>query len=159
MTINKRQSLYLMTAALLIAGVAAMAQSPNSGTTLEGAWNVSLAFDQSGLPFCAPAPTVAIATAPGRGTLIADSCWASEGAGYGVWARTGHNQFNITFRGNSFGPNGTVASSYKVRAVVSLDTSTSAFSGPFQTQVLDLQGNLLATFTGRVSGVRIVLEP
>jgi hypothetical protein len=157
---NKRKVLYVMVAAILAACMGLMAQSPNSGLTLEGAWNVSLAFDQSGLPPCAPcapAPTVATASAPGRGTLIADSCWASEGAGYGVWAGTGGNQFGITFMGNSFGPLGTVTSSYRVRAMVSLDTLSNAFQGPFETQIFDLQGNVLATLTGRVSAVRIAL--
>jgi hypothetical protein len=159
MTISKRHSVYLLTAAILITGVAIGAQSPNSGQALDGAWTVAVAFDRAGLPLCAPAPSLAIATTANRGTVIADSCFASEGAGYGVWERTGNNEFAITFKGNSFGPDGTVATSYKVRARVSLDASTKAFSGPFQTQIFDLSGNVLDTLTGRVNAVRITSEP
>jgi len=159
MTISKRKSVYLLIAAILIAGIAVGAQSPNSGQALEGAWNVAVSFDRGGLPLCAPAPSVAIATTANRGTVIADSCYASEGAGYGAWEKTGNNQFAITFKGNSFGPDGTVATSYKVRARVSLDASTNAFSGPFQTQIFDLSGNVLDTLTGRVNAVRITSEP
>jgi hypothetical protein len=159
MSISKRKSPYLMIVSILIAALAAWAQSPNSGQTLDGAWNVAIAFDRAGLPPCAPAPTVAFATNPNRGTLIADSCWAFEGAGYGVWERTGNNQFAITFKGNSFGADGTVAASYKVRAWASLNNTANAFTGPFQTQIFDLSGNVLDTLTGTVSGIRIVVEP
>src|SRR5262245_26210108 len=157
MTISKRMSRYLMIAVILTTSAAA-AQSPNSGQ-LDGAWNVTIVFDQPGLPPCAPAPAVAIATSATRGTMIAESCYASEGAGHGAWARTGNNQFSITFVGNSFAPDGTVAASYKVRATVSLGPTGDTFAGPFQTQILDLTGNVLDTFTGVVKGVRIVVEP
>jgi len=159
MTISKRKSLYLAIAAILIAGIAVSAQLPNSGQSIEGAWNAAIEFDRPGLPPCPPAPTLTIATTANRGSLIAESCWASEGAGYGGWERTGRNQFAITFKGNSFAPDGTVAATYKVRAWVSLDPSTNAFNGPFQTQVFDLSGNVVDTLTGRVNAVRIAVEP
>ena len=159
MTITKRKALYTMMGPLLIAGMAAMAQSPTANGALEGAWNVAVTFDRPGLPPCAPAPSVILATAPGRGLVLADSCYASESVGYGVWERTGHNRFAVTFKGNSFGPDGTVAASYKVRATVSLDTSTNTFGGPFETQIVDLSNNVLDTLTGRVLGVRILSEP
>ena len=155
MTITKRKALYLMMAPILLAGLAAMTPSPKANGALEGAWNVAVSFDRPGLPPCAPAPSVAIATAPGRGLMMADSCYASEGVGYGVWERTGSNRFAITFRGNSFAPDGTVAASYQVRATVSLDPSTSTFGGPFETQIFDLSNNVLDTLTGTVSAVRI----
>lgn len=159
MTITRRDALCMLIAPILITCLAAMAQSPDSNGALEGAWNVAVAFDRPGLPACAPAPSVAISTAPGRGLVIADSCYASEGVGYGVWERTGHNRFAITFKGNSFGPDGTVAASYKVRATVSLDPSTNTFGGPFETQIFDLSNNILDTLTGRVSAVRVSSEP
>jgi hypothetical protein len=158
MTSGKSKSVYLTTA-ILIATMTAAAQSPNASRALEGAWNVSIVFDQSGLPPCAPAPTIVIATAPNWGTIIADSCYASESAGYGVWVRTGHNQFAITFRGNSFNAAGTVETSYEVRATVSLGNSNNVFAGPFQTRIFDLGGNVIQTFTGSVNGLRIGITP
>src|SRR5262245_36405784 len=101
-------------AVLLICSLTASAQSTQSSQALDGAWNTSLTFDQPGLPPCAPAPALVTATSPRGGTVIADSCYASESAGYGAWTRTGNNQFAITFIGNSFGADGTVASTYKV---------------------------------------------
>jgi hypothetical protein len=55
--------------------------------------------------------------------------------------------------------NGIGAATYTVRAWVSFDGWAETFSGPFQTQVFDLSGNVLDTLTGRVNAVRIVLEP
>jgi hypothetical protein len=159
MTIRKRLSHYLTIAALLTFSLTATAQSTVSGQTLAGAWNSALTFNEGGAPFCAPAPGVFLETRPGSGTVIADSCYASEGAGYGSWVRTAHNQFAITFIGNSFGPDGTVATTYKVRGTVSLSPTLNSFSGPFQAQFFDLAGNLLGTVTGTVTSVRIVVEP
>jgi hypothetical protein len=168
MTISRRAYRYLpvlamlaciSTGAMLAFASTSAAQSTSSGQTLEGAWNATLVFDQQGLPPCAPAGGVITETSPGRGTLIAESCYASEGAGYGSWVRTAGNQFAATFIGNSFGPDGTVAATYKVRAWVSLGPTDDTFSGPFTTEFFDLGGNLLGTVTGTVSAARIVVEP
>jgi hypothetical protein len=159
MTIGTRTSRWLTIAAMLAFTSTATAQSTISGQTLAGAWNATVVFDQQGLPPCAPAGGVFTAVSPGRGTVIVESCYASEGAGYGSWVRTAKNRFAATFIGNSFGPDGTVASTYKVRAWVSLGPTGDAFTGPFTTQFFDLAGNLLGTVTGTVSAVRIVVEP
>jgi hypothetical protein len=144
---------------VMTAAMTAGAQSPNSSLGLEGSWNTTIVFDQPGLPPCAPAPSIAIAITPQRGTIIADSCYSSESVGYGSWIRTANNQYAVTFIGNSFAPDGTVATSYKVRATLSVGATGDTFAGPFQTQIFDLAGHLLDTLTGRVSGVRIVVEP
>jgi hypothetical protein len=128
---------------MLAFSTTAMAQSTVSGQTLEGAWNGTLVFQEQGLPPCAPAGAVFTAVSPGRGTVIAESCYASEGAGYG----------------SSFGPDGTVVATYKVRASVSLGPTGNSFAGPFKTEFFDLAGNSLGTVTGTVSAVRIVVEP
>ena len=159
MIIRSRTSCWLAIGAMFAFTATAIAQSSHSGQTLEGAWNVTVVFDQPGLPPCAPAGSVFTAVAPGRGTVIAESCYASEGAGYGSWARTAPNQFAATFIGNSFGAGGTVASTYKVRAWVSLDSTGNGFSGPFITEFLDLAGNLQGTVTGTVTAARIGVEP
>src|SRR5262245_52545720 len=159
MTDRRRTFRCLAITAWLALTSTATTQSMASGRTLEGAWNVTVVFDQQGLPPCAPAGAAFTAITPGRGTVIAESCYASEGAGYGSWARTANNEFSSTFIGNSFGPDGTVVATYKVRAAVELDPSGDTFSGPFTTDFFDLVGNLLGTVTGTVSAGRIVVEP
>jgi hypothetical protein len=116
-------------------------------------------IDQQSLPRCAPAGTMFTAVSPVRGIVIAESCYASERAGYSSWVRTANNRFAATFIVNSFAPDGTVVATYKVRAWVSLGPTGDAFTSPFTTESLDLAGNLLGTVTGTVSGVRIVVEP
>jgi hypothetical protein len=159
MMIRSRTFRCFAIATMLALTSTAAAQSTSSSRTLEGAWNVTVVFDQQGLPRCAPAGAAFTAITPGRGTVIAESCYASEGAGYGSWARTANNEFASTFIGNSFGPDGTVAATYKVRATVALDPSGDTFSGPFTTDFFDLVGNLLGTVTGTVSAARSVVEP
>jgi hypothetical protein len=159
MTISRRSLRCLTIAAILTFTSTATARSAVSGQTLEGAWNVAVVFAQPGLPPCAPAGAVFTAVSPGRGTVIAESCYASEGAGYGSWVRRTNNRFAATFIGNSFGPDGTVVSTYKVRARVSLGPTGDTFTGPFTTEFFDLAGNLLGTVTGTVSADRIVVEP
>lgn len=158
MTISRRW-LRCLTIAVLASTSTGTAQSTGSGQTLEGAWNVTIVFDQPGLPPCAPAGSVFTAVSPGRGSVIAESCYASEGAGYGSWVRTENNRFATTFIGNSFGPDGTVVSTYKVRASVSLGPTGDAFTGPFTTEFFELTGNLLGTVTGTVSAARLMVEP
>lgn len=168
MTNNRRILKCFAAAAILVAGMTAAAkqetffatQDNNGiGQTPEGAWNIKIVFDQPGLPPCAPAGTIITATGPGRGTVIAESCYATEGAGYGSWIRTGQNQFVITFIGNSFGTDGTVASTYKVRASASLGRGADSVAGSFKTEFFDLAGTPLGTVSGKLSGVRIAAEP
>ena len=159
MMIRSRTFRCFAIATMLALTSTATAQSTPSPRALEGAWNVTVVFDQQGLPPCAPAGAAFTVITPGRGTVIAESCYASEGAGYGSWVRTAHNEFASTFVGNSFGPDGTVAATYKVRAMMTLDPSGETFSGPFKTDFFDLVGNLLGTVTGTVSATRIVVEP
>ena len=159
MTFRSRALHYLAIVTMLVFTATAAAQSTDSRRTLEGAWNVTVVFGQQGLPPCAPAGTVFTAVSPGEGSVIAESCYASEGAGYGSWARTGKNRFATTFIGNSFGPDGTVAATYKVRAWLALGASGDTFSGPFTTEFFDLAGSPLGVATGTINAARIVVEP
>lgn len=156
MTISRPVFQNLMIWAMFAFSVTAMAQpSPRSGQTLEGAWNAAIVFQAQGLPPCAPAPTLFTSD----GTMTAESCYASEGTGYGAWAHTANNDFAITFIGNSFGPDGTVAATYKVRASVALGPTRNTFTGSFKTEFFDLAGNLVGSVTGTISAVRIAVEP
>src|SRR5689334_15513573 len=82
-------------AAILAFVILALAQpNPHSGQSIAGAWQVSITLP-NGYPFCAPSGTLAT----GDGLILAESCYASEGPGYGVWERTGNGRFGITFTG------------------------------------------------------------
>jgi hypothetical protein len=141
MTISRRISHYLI-AAMLSFNITVLAQSMRSDQTLEGAWNVTVVFQDQGLPFCAPDGTVLTIVNPGNGTVIAESCYASEGTGYGTWVRMANNQFAITSIGNSYGPDATVVAPYKVRASVSLGPTSNSFARPLQNRIFRLGGQL-----------------
>lgn len=93
MMIRTRTFCCFAIATMLALTSTAAAQSPPLSRTLEGAWTVTVVFDQQGLLPCAPAGALFTTITPGRGTVIAESCYASEGAGYGSWARTASNEF------------------------------------------------------------------
>jgi len=155
MKIGRRALGYFLAATFLALTFTAVAQpDPDSGRSLEGAWQVSITL-RDGLPFCAPAGALATRD----GLVLAESCYASEGAGYGVWARRDNGQFAITFTGNSFGPDNTVNGKYKVRATVTLAPNRNSISGHYKTDFFDVGGHPAGSTTGTVSGVRIPLEP
>jgi hypothetical protein len=134
-----------------LAGIS-YAQSGPARQTLKGAWNVTIDF-QGVIPTCS-APSLMTRD----GGVIANACAANESPGYGQWVRTGNNEFAVTFVGLEYGPGGGANGSYKVRAKVSIGNDSQEFIGPFQTDMFDLDGNLIFTVTGTVTGRRVVVE-
>jgi hypothetical protein len=123
-----------------------------TGQSPEGAWSVAINYN--GLPPCRSAPAVFTR----EGTIIADSCSASIGVGYGSWVRTGNREFASTFIGNNYGPGGAVIGSYKVRAKGEIERNGQTASGEFRTEVFDLAGNVVFVATGTVILKRIPVE-
>jgi hypothetical protein len=152
MKINRGTFRYLTAAALLFFGMSATAQPKGGPHSVEGAWQISITLP-NGFPYCGPAG----ALATHDGLVIAESCYASEGAGYGVWERKENGQFAITFIGNSFGPDGTVAGRYRVRATVTLSADGNSVSGQYNTDFFDNAGNPAGSISGALSGVRVQL--
>ncbi len=129
--------------------------SAQSGQSLAGAWNVRIDFDTPGIEGC---------TTPGLinadGGIISGGCSLAESAGYGQWVRTGNNSFDVTFVGQGFDlATGAISSTYKVRASVRLLQGLQQFSGPFVTEVYDLNGTLLfPAASGLVRADRVNVE-
>lgn len=73
-------------------------------------------------------------------------------SGHGAWGQTGDNRYAITLW--FLDPSGTYVAAHVHKAITVNDDRT-AYSGTFQTQLLDAQGNVLQTLTGTVSGCRI----
>ena len=89
---------------------------------------------------------------PNRGEATAtyiNSKVQLQPSGHGVWGRTGENQYAMTlwFLDSS----GTYVAAHVHKAITVNDEQT-AYTGTFQTQVLDAQGNVLQTLTGKVAG-------
>lgn len=147
--------LIMVAAALAGWSTTAHARADGSSQSLEGAWNVQIAFDTPGVEGC---------TAPGvnsaDGGVIAAGCSLAESPGYGRWVRTGNSQFGITFVGQGFDlATGAINSTYKVRARVRLSQDRQQFSGPFVTDVFAPDGTLVFTASGIVTADRVNVEP
>jgi hypothetical protein len=97
------------------------------------------------------APFVNIATAgrnglsPGDGTVV--NVDPTVGTAVGTWKHAGGLAYTVTFSG-FLAPE----LRYVVRATVNVTGNT--FTGPFDTDVLDPDGNLLFEYAGTVNGVR-----
>jgi hypothetical protein len=123
-----------------------------SGQTLQGAFNVTVKFDDPNLEGCV-APSMNTAD----GGIMAGGCSLAESAGYGQWIKVGKGSFAVTFVGQDFDlATGAIDSTYKVRATVSWTTGHNQWAGPFVTDVYLPDGTLIATATGVVTGDRIV---
>jgi len=136
------------------------AQAGPSDQSLKGAWNVTIDFGGL-IPTCS-AP--AINTRDGG--VVANACALNESPGYGQWVRTGSHQFAVTFVGLEYDLDGAMTGTpganngtYKVRARVHLSDSSNEFNGPFTTEIFDLNGNVIFTVSGTVTGKRILVEP
>ena len=123
-----------------------------SGQTLQGAFNVTIKFDDPALQGCV-APTMNTAD----GGVMAAGCSLAESAGYGRWTRVGKGSFAVTFVGQGFDlATGAINTTYKVRATLSWTTDHSQWAGPFVTDIYLPDGTLIFTATGVVTGDRIV---
>jgi hypothetical protein len=136
------------------------AQAGHSDQSLKGAWNTTIVFD-------GPIPTCSAPAINTRdGGVISNACALNESPGYGQWVRTGNHEFAITFVGLEYDLDGTMtgtlgasSGTYKVRARVHLSDNSNEFNGPFTTDIFDLNGNVIFTVSGTVTGKRIVVEP
>jgi len=136
------------------------AQAGPFDQSLKGAWNVTIDFGGL-IPTCS-APAVNMRD----GGVVANACALNESPGYGQWVRTGNHEFAVTFVGLEYDLDGTMtgtpgasSGSYKVRASVRLSDNSNEFNGPFTTDIFDLNGNVIFTVSGTITGKRIEVEP
>ena len=146
----------LVAIGILCGALVALGATPGSAVVpgLTGAWNVTIVLD-SGAILCT---TPSLNTADGG--IVAQGCSVTVSPGYGQWRRIQGQQFAVTFVGVNFAAlGGAIDSTYKVRATVDLSHDGQTFTGPFQTEILALNGVLLFSFTGTVTAQRIEVEP
>lgn len=123
----------------------AAAQSP--GNQPAGFWLVEGTPDPaSGVP-----PFLNIATITKDGQIINVT---PDGAFVGGWERLSGHEYAVTFTGFAPGPLRIV-----VYGTVTLDTGGQHFAGPFRTELLDLEDNLVFAFEGTVSAWRQAVQP
>ena len=141
-------SVMALTVALLLTATSAPSGLAKEAT-LAGSWVVYvMPAPESGLP-----PYVNLTAFTKDGRIINSD--PTDGAAVGEWRETGSRQFALTFMG--FTKVGEDFRLFKVRATAEVDTSGDTFSGPFQTDIFDGEGNVV--ITGTVWSTRFGVEP
>jgi hypothetical protein len=78
---------------------------------------------------------------------------------HGAWARTAENTFNLTFVGFAFNDAGEFLAMQRIRVAVQLNDNQDGFSGLAKTDFIGADGQVVASSTGSVQGMRIQVEP
>ena len=125
--------------------MAAEAASQPGATEIGGAWEVVGTPDaSSGIP-----PFVNLSLFSHDGGIVNED--PSEGTALGGWSRVEKDVYAVTFYG-FIAPAGL---RFRVTGEVTLDASGNAFSGPFTSDVYDMQGTPLFSFSGQVAATRL----
>ena len=171
-TPGRRRVLGLVARGAAVLGVAALAGRPAGDALAGGQEQLVGSWLVSGTPTGAPAAPprilvsftrdgVALRTAPvrqaappalGGGTMII-------GTTHGGWSRTGRRTFALTFVGLAFDEAGAFLATQRVRVAAEVSPDGDSFGGPFQTDVLAVDGRGLASVAGTVRATRIAVEP
>jgi hypothetical protein len=77
---------------------------------------------------------------------------------HGVWARNADGTMGITFVGFAFDDTGKFLAMQRIRVAVRVNDTQDGFTGPFTTDFIGPDGQILASSTGTVQGTRIQLE-
>jgi hypothetical protein len=137
-----------------------------------GSWVATVTIAEPG----APPPFQALRTYASGGGYIEDSSnshnpLAPEGSGHGAWVSTGAPAeeanrfatgtriFAVTFLIQRFDAKGNHIGSIKVRESATLNQIGDAYSGSGKFEILDLQGNRIASGLATIQATRITVEP
>lgn len=77
---------------------------------------------------------------------------------HGVWARNTDATFGLTFAGFAFDDTGKFLAMQRIRVAVHVNDTQDGFSGPFTTDFIGADGQVLASSSGTVQGTRIQVE-
>jgi hypothetical protein len=155
-----RRTVLLWVAGLLVATLGSPAFA-GLDDKLAGLWVVEgYPNPESGVPNFVNVTTMTRA-APGSGYAAKGQIVnldPSEGATVGGWERLDQHTYAVTFTG-FLPPADGVTLRVVVHATAELHAGGDHFSGPFRTDVLDLDGNVVFSFEGTVFATRQPIEP
>jgi len=78
---------------------------------------------------------------------------------HGAWVRMDDGTFGLTWVGFAFDDAGKFLATQRVRVSVQLNDTMDGFTGPFKTDFIGADGQVVASTTGTVEGTRIEVEP
>jgi hypothetical protein len=77
---------------------------------------------------------------------------------HGAWVYNGDVTFGLTFAGFAFDETGKFLAVQHIRVAVQVNDSQDGFSGPFKTDFIGSDGQVLASSSGSVEGTRMQVE-
>jgi hypothetical protein len=77
---------------------------------------------------------------------------------HGVWARNADGTFGLTFAGFAFDATGKFLAMQRIRVAVQVNENQDGFAGPFNTDFIGADGQVLASSSGTVQGTRMQVE-
>jgi hypothetical protein len=137
----------------------------DNGQALVGSWLV--AATPSGAPAAPPrllvsftGDGIALRTAPlqqaAPPALGADKMFISTT--HGAWTPNTDGTFGLTFAGFAFDDAGKLLAMQHIRVTVQVNDSQDGFSGPYKTEFIGSDGQVLAASSGSVDGTRMHVE-
>ena len=78
---------------------------------------------------------------------------------HGAWVRMDDGGFGMTWVGFAFDDAGKFLATQRVRVAVKLGDTLDGFTGPFKTDFIGTDGQVIASTSGTVQGTRIQVEP
>ena len=82
-------------------------------------------------------------------------CCPAEGTAYGVWTKTGSNQFAVSFNALLANADLSLFGTLKVNLAITLDQKSGQLSGQIDGQFEDSHGNIITPVAGTFTGERI----
>jgi hypothetical protein len=153
-------------AGIVLAGRGGAIARANESQTLVGSWMVAAIPPgaQPGPPRILVSFTgdgVALRTAPlqqaAPPALGSDKMFISTT--HGAWARMDDGGFGLTWVGFAFDDAGKFLATQQVRVMVQMNEALDGFTGPFKTDFIGADGQVVASTSGTVLGSRINVEP
>jgi hypothetical protein len=77
---------------------------------------------------------------------------------HGAWAQNTDGSYGLTFAGFAFDDAGRFLAVQRIRVSVQLNEAEDTFSGPFKTDFVDGDGQIVASSSGTVRGTRLQVE-
>jgi hypothetical protein len=153
-------------AGIVLAGRSGAIARAEEGQTLVGSWMVAAIP-----PGAQPGPPRVLVSFTGDGVALrtapvqqaAPPALGSEkmfiSTTHGAWVGMDDGMFGLTWVGFAFDDAGRFLATQRVRVAVHLDETLDRFTGPFTTDFIGADGQVLASVGGTVLGTRILVEP
>jgi hypothetical protein len=156
---NSKQFLGVLVMATLLSSAALAADNFKNGQDITGSWKISVTIPP-GSSVCPtggqPCVIFAMATATSDRTVIQTAAIPGTSNGHGVWVRTGLRHFVVRSTYFRLSPTGELIGTSETVTTFELEKTGLQGTGTYENTLIDLQGNVLGTFSGDASATRIV---